>query len=201
MDLTSVIGFIGGLGLIALGYAMDGGSVASLWMVSAMVIVLGGTFGSLCLSVGFNNLRNFPKLMLEVFIKPKSTLGKTIDFLVELSKTAKQNGLLSLERNVSSTDPKNPIDPFLKKGILSVVDGTDPEKINDILQNEIYVYEQNRNVEIAMFDSCAAYAPAFGMIGTIIGLIQMLAAGMEDPSQLTKAIGIAYHNLVRKPFC
>lgn len=192
MDLTSVIGLIGGLGLVALGYAIDGGNVASLWMLSAMIIVLGGTFGSLCLSVGFNNLRNFPKLFIEVFIKPKSTLGKTIEYLVELSQTAKQNGLLSLEKSVSSNDPKKQIDPFLKKGILSVVDGIDPEKINDILQNEIYVYEQNRNVEISMFDSCAAYAPAFGMIGTIIGLIQMLAAGMEDPSQLTKAIGVAF---------
>ena len=73
-----------------------------------------------------------------------------------------------------------------------VVDGTDSEKINEILQNDIYVYEQSRGIDISMFESMGSYAPAFGMIGTIVGLIQLLSAGMDDPAALTKAIGVAF---------
>ena len=72
------------------------------------------------------------------------------------------------------------------------VDGTDAEKIQEILNNDIYIYEQRRLSDIAMFEVAAQYAPGFGMIGTIVGLIQMLSAGMDDPNQLTKAIGVAF---------
>ncbi len=192
MDFSSIIGIFAGIGFVLFGYGMDGGNVRGLFMLSAFVIVAGGVFGSLFLCYGFDHLKFFPKLLLEVYIKPKSTINETIDFLVSLSQTAKQNGLLSLEKAIINADVKKQIDPFLKKGILSVVDGTDPEKINDLLQNEIYVYEQSKSVDIAMFDSCAAFAPAFGMIGTIVGLIQMLSAGMSNPDQLTTAIGVAF---------
>jgi chemotaxis protein MotA len=73
-----------------------------------------------------------------------------------------------------------------------VVDGTDHDKISEILQNDIYIYEQERNQSLQMFDSFAAFCPAFGMVGTIVGLIQVLSAGMDDPNALTKAIGIAF---------
>ncbi|NCA93219.1 hypothetical protein EOM82_08300 [bacterium] len=192
MDFSSIIGIIAGIGFVLVGYGMNSGNVMGLLMANAFVIVIGGTLGAVFLSYGMNNLKNFPKLFLEVFKSPKSTINETIDYLVSLSQTAKQNGLLSLEKNIMATDSKKKVDPFLKRGILSVVDGTDPEKINELLQNEIYVYEQKKSVDIAMFDSCASFAPAFGMIGTIVGLIQMLSAGMSDPDALTSAIGVAF---------
>lgn len=192
MDIVSIIGFAVAIGSIAFGYTMDGGQLQALWMVSAFIITVGGTVGAVLLSSGLNQVKQLPKLMLEVFIKPKSTVGKTIEQLVLMSKTARQNGLLSLEKAVSEGDGKTKIDPFLKRGILMVVDGTDPEKINDILQNDIYVYEQNKGINIGMFDAMGTFAPAFGMIGTIVGLIQLLSAGMDDPAALTKAIGVAF---------
>lgn len=192
MDFASIIGIIAGIGLVLLGYSMSGGIIGALWIPSAAVIVLGGCFGSLLVSYNFNYLKKLPKLLLEVYIKPKSTINQTIEYLISLSQTAKQNGLLSLEKIVYESEEKKKIDPFLKRGVLSVVDGTDPEKINEIMQNEIYVYEQDRNVLISMFDSLSAFAPAFGMAGTIIGMIQMLTAGIDDPNQLTKAIGVAF---------
>lgn len=192
MDIISIVGFVVAFGSIAFGYTMDKGDLRALWMVSAFVITVGGSIGAVLLSSGFSQVKQLPKMMLEVFIKPKSTINKTIEQLVFLSKTARQNGLLSLEKAVSEGDGKNKIDPFLKRGILMVVDGTDPEKINDILQNDIYVYEQNKGINISMFESMGAFAPAFGMIGTIVGLIQLLSAGLDDPAALTKAIGVAF---------
>ncbi len=192
MDIVSIIGFLVGAGSIVFGYILGGGNIRALWMVSAFIITVGGSIGAVLLAYGFSQVKQFPKLMLEVFIKPKSTVNKTIEYLISLSKMARQNGLLSLEKAVMEDDAKNKTDPFLKRGILMVVDGTDPEKINDILQNDIYVYEQSVGINISMFESMGAYAPAFGMIGTIVGLIQLLAAGMDDPSSLTKAIGVAF---------
>ena len=192
MDIISVIGFVVAFGSIAFGYAMDGGSLRALWMISAFIITVGGSIGAVLLGYGINQVIRFPKLMLEVFISPKSTVGNTIEYLVALSKMARQSGLLSLEKAVTEDDGTKKNDPFLKRGILMVVDGTDPEKINDILQNDIYVYEQSRGIDISMFESMGAYAPAFGMIGTIVGLIQLLSAGMADPAALTKAIGVAF---------
>ncbi len=193
MDIASIVGLIIAAGSIAVGYVMDTGnwgSLRALWMLSAFVITIGGSIGAVLVAYGFGQVSQFPRLIIEVFRSPKSTISKTIDQLVALSKTARQNGLLSLEKAVMEDEKK--IDPFLKRGILMIVDGTDPEKINDILQNDIYVYEQSKSINISMFETLGAFAPAFGMIGTIVGLIQLLSAGMDDPSALTKAIGVAF---------
>ncbi len=192
MDIVSIVGFVVAIGSIALGYVMGDGQLRALWMLSAFVITVGGSFGAVLLAYGINQVMQFPKLLMEVFISPKSTVSKTIEYVVSLSKTARQSGLLSLEKAMTDDDAKNKVDPFLKRGVLMVVDGTDPDKINDILQNDIYVYEQRKGLDISMFESMGSYAPAFGMIGTIVGLIQLLSAGMDDPSALTKAIGVAF---------
>jgi len=193
MDIASIIGIIASFGFVLYGYAMEGGNVAGLMMLSAMVITCGGTLGAVMLSFGFENLKNFPKLVFEAFRRPKSRINQTIDFLISLSRTAKQNGLLSLEKSIIDAEgQKGGVDPYVKKGILLAVDGTDPEKIEEILSNDIYIYEQRRLSDIAMFEVAAQYAPAFGMIGTIVGLIQMLSMGMDDPNTLTKAIGVAF---------
>ena len=188
MDLFSIIGFIAGAGFVLFGFTMDGGSIASLGKASSALIVFGGSFGALCLSYGVKQIKNLPKLIIEVFKAPKSTVNETVEYLVKLSQTAKENGLLSLEKAVSEGN----VDPFIKRGILSVVDGTDPEKISEMMQNDIYVYEQDKLLSISMFDSIGGYGPAFGMIGTIIGMIQLLSSESSDPSELTKAIGVAF---------
>ncbi|MHC1695498.1 MAG: motility protein A [Eubacteriales bacterium] len=192
MDFTSIIGLVLGLGFIAYGYYIDGGDIAALYLTSAIFITLGGTIGAIVMSYSFKQLKKLPGLFLESIISPKSNLRKTIDYLVSLSENARKDGLLSLENIINDEKAKTKIDPFLKRGILMVVDGTDPEEISDTLQNFIYVYEQDKTLSISMIEGAAGYAPAFGMVGTIIGLIQVLAADMSSPEQLTKAIGVAF---------
>lgn len=194
MDISSIIGIIAGFGFVFYGYAMDGGSITGIIMLSAIVITVGGTFGAVMLSFSFDNLKHFPLLFFEAFKKPKSKINVTIDLLISLSRTAKQSGLLSLEKSINDANAsiKDGVDPFLRKGILMAVDGTDPEKIQEILGNDIYIYEQRRLANISMFEVASQFAPAFGMIGTIVGLIQMLSLGIDDPNVLTKAIGVAF---------
>ena len=141
-----------------IGYTMDGGVISSLWMPSAVVITVGGSVGAVILAYDLKTLKKMPKLLLELFISPKSKINDTIEYLITLSQTAKQNGLFSLEKAGMSEDPKKKIDPFLKRGILNVVDGTDTEKISELMQNEIDVYEQNKLQAISMFDTSAALA-------------------------------------------
>lgn len=192
MDISTILGFVFGFGSIYIGYTMDGGDIGALMMLSAIIIVLGGSVGGLFMSYGLRNVLKLPKLMAEAFVLPKSTVNGTIEYLVLLATKARQGGLLSLEKEINTEDPKKPVDPFIKRGILMVVDGTDSDKIRDILQNDIYIYETERSVNISMFDTLGGYAPAFGMIGTVIGLIMMLSAGMGNPDELTKAIGVAF---------
>lgn len=188
MDLLSIIGLIAGVGFVLYGYTMEGGSLASLGMLSSCFIVFGGSFGALFLSYGIKQVKTLPKLCLDIFKAPKSTVNETIEFLIKLSQTAKENGLLSLEKAVSDGN----VDPFIKRGILSVVDGTDPEKIRDMMQSDIYVYEQDRILCISMLDALGGYGPAFGMVGTIVGMIHTLSVGSSDAAQLTQAISIAF---------
>ena len=192
MDISTLLGLIFGFGFVYLGYAMDGGTLGPLLMLSAIVIVLGGSIGGLFMSYSLSDIMKLPKLFVESFILPKSTVGGTIEYLILLATKARQGGLLSLEKEINAEDPKKPVDPFIKRGVLMVVDGTDSDRIRAILENDIYIYETTKTTGISMFDALGGYAPTFGMVGTIIGLIMMLNAGMGNPDELTKAIGVAF---------
>jgi chemotaxis protein MotA len=189
IDFISVIGLFLGVFFLILGYSMDGGSITLLWLLSAVFIVFGGSLGATLLSYGFEQVKMLPKLMLDIFIAPKSNIKKTVDYIIELSDKARKDGLLSLEKAIQ--EGKNDADPFLKKGILMVIDGTDPDEIRDVLESEISITEKKKLAAIGMFDSMAAYAPACGMIGTLMGLI-LLLQDMSSVEQLTKSIAVAF---------
>ena len=190
MDIVSLIGIIVGLGGILASFMYDGGNPAKLINVSAIMIAIFGPYGALCVGYGINQVKHFPKLLGEVFKKPKSSVSKTLETLVELSETARKDGLLSLEKVVESEENKK-MDPFLKRGILMVTDATDPQEITDALENEIYIFEQTRNQEITMFDTLAGFGPAFGMVGTLMGLVRVLGS-MSSQETMVKGISTAF---------
>lgn len=191
VDFTSIIGVIAGIALVLIGFAMDGGSLRVLMLLSAAVIVFGGSLGATLFSYGFEQVKMFPRLVIDLFIIPKSNINSTIEYLINLSDKARKDGLLSLEKELQESQGKKEPDPFLKKAVLMIIDGTDPDEIRDILENEINIYEKKRLAAISMFDSLSAFAPAFGMVGTIMGLI-MLLQDMSSPEQLTKSIAVAF---------
>ena len=84
------------------------------------------------------------------------------------------------------------MDPFIKRGVLMVVDGTDAHKISEILENDIYIYETSQSATVSMLESLGGFTPAFGMIATIMGLIMCLSAGTGSPDDMTRAIGAAF---------
>jgi len=189
MDITTIIGLVLGFGGIITGYLMDHGILSALWLTSAFITVMGGSFGALFISYPLSQILKLPKLLAELIIAPKSTVNGTIEYLILLATKARQGGLLSLEKEINSTEK---VDPFIKRGILMVVDGTDSHKISEILENDIYIYETSRGASVSMLEALGGFTPAFGMIATIMGLIMVLSAGAENPDEMTHAIGVAF---------
>jgi chemotaxis protein MotA len=189
MEISTIIGIVVGFGGILTGYLMDHGVLSALWMLSAFITVVGGSFGALFVSYPLSQVLKLPKLFLDLFIVPKSSIGSTIEYLILLATKARQGGLLSLEKEINSTDK---VDPFIKRGVLMVVDGTDAHKISEILENDIYIYETSRGASVGMLEALGGFTPAFGMIATIVGLIMCLTAGSESPDEMTRAIGGAF---------
>ncbi|MDD2221012.1 MAG: MotA/TolQ/ExbB proton channel family protein [Clostridia bacterium] len=191
MDLASFIGIIMGIGCLCLGYTLDGGSLGALWLFSAALIVFGGALGSVAISFGVKELATMPKNIINTFIPPKSTISKTVDYIVTLSEVARKEGLLSIEKIIDDNNAKEKPDPLLQQGMMMVIDGVDLEQTREMMETQIYVYEEQAKNEIAPFEAYAGYAPTYGMIGTIMGLIKVLS-NLDSPEEMTASIAVAF---------
>lgn len=180
------IGVIGGLsitmGLILLSII---GDLKSFIDFNSVLVTIGGSFGSTLVAVGFERMKNLPKYLMAVFKTRKFDKANTIKLLVDLSNKARREGLLALEDSIEGLE-----DPFVKRGLQLVVDGVEPESVQNILNLDIDAM-QNRHADGKMiFDVWAGFAPSFGMLGTIMGLVQMLKR-LDDPSTIGPAMALA----------
>lgn len=201
MDLTTVVGFGAGAFCIVVSIMMVG-SLGSFWDIPSVFIVLGGTIASTLISYRGKALKNLKTIYSKAFKKADLDLNKDIETIISISNVARREGLLALEDMLEQVD-----NPFLKKGIMLIVDGTDTELIKNILETEVYFIQSRHSEGQAMINSMAAYAPAYGMIGTLIGLIIMLE-NLSDPDALgpgmaaaliTTFYGVVLANLVFTP--
>ena len=188
MDLASIIGFVVCLGMIIFGIVTgDEGFAAITHFLHgpSFIITVGGTVACV---LAMNSVQDFIsglKSFLLVFKVPALETPQIIKKIIDLSNIARKEGLLSLEEAAADLD-----DEFLKKGILLIVDGTDPELVRDILETELSCIEDRHKKRIEFWMNVAAMGPAWGMIGTLIGLVDMLYH-MDDPSTLGPAMAVA----------
>jgi len=194
--------FIGTL-VIIIGMALDNGKLnwrglALFWDLPSIFITVGGSFFTILICYPFETVKGLHKALRKAFAANGFSRREIIDRFVELSKKARKEGLLSLEDEVSSID-----DEFLKNGIQMVVDGIEPETIREILELGISAMQKRHSEYINLLKSWAGYSPAYGMIGTLIGLTQMLA-NLNDPSSLgpgmSKAIITSFYGSVMANF-
>lgn len=184
MDIATLIGLVAGTGLLLwailskthLGAFMDAGSVA---------IVFGGAFAAAMVSFPIKNLLGIARVVKNCFFAKFFDPNELIADMVKYAEVARRDGILALE-NVTS-DIK---DPFLVSGIQMAVDGQDPELIETIMMNDLETVEGRHAEGKALFANIGKYAPAFGMIGTLIGLVIMLG-NMNDPSSIGPAMAVA----------
>ena len=186
MDLTTIIGILLSLTLLGFGIATGGGSVLSYVNVASFFIVLGGTFGAVLASHSFERLRNILLVTRMAFRRHESDPAKTILTLLSFSEKARREGLLALEDDIEETS-----DSFLRMGIQLVVDGTEPEVVKSIMRAELEATNSRHEGHIQVFEDLATLAPAFGLIGTLIGLIVMMSNLGGDPSAIGQGMAAA----------
>jgi chemotaxis protein MotA len=151
----------------------------------SVYITFGGSIMAMLVNYPFVTFKESARALKHLFFaKPLDTEG-AIEEIVGLAKKARREGLLALEDEIQHSD-----DAFLKKGIQLIVDGTDPELVRNILEIELSFMEERHKSIKSFFDSWAALAPGFGMIGTVIGLIQMLAT-LDDVTTIGPKMGVA----------
>jgi chemotaxis protein MotA len=182
MDRTSFIGLTVGWGLVIWAIASQPGAPFFL-DVSSLLIVLGGTAGSTLMNIPFEKLRHLNATFLKFLFHREHKVEDTIRDLVTFAERTRREGILVLEQSLARVD-----DDFLRDGLRLAVDGTEPEMIRAILEIELTAMEERHQDAAYMWTQVGGYAPAFGMIGTLIGLIQMLQT-LDDPSRI--GVGMA----------
>lgn len=182
MDIASLVGFLLGIGIITAAIA-TGGDLMLFVNVPSLLIVLGGTFGVSLMRVSLSDfLRSFA-ILGKAFMNKKEKPDGLIEEAVHLADVARKNGLLALEGEEISH-------PFLQKGINLCVDGHDPEFVKRMLQQDIDQMVSRNEAGQDMWKGVGDLAPAMGMIGTLVGLVQMLA-NMSDPASIGPAMAVA----------
>lgn len=184
MDLASWIGFLLCL-LFTVGGILLSGSLLDYYDLSSIYITIGGSIGATILSAPIEHILNVPRVIRIAFSDSRSDAIYYINKMLELSHIARKEGLLALENKVEDLD-----DGFFKKGILLAVDGMESQIIRDILGAEIDALEQRHKEGRGILDTAAALFPAFGMIGTLIGLINMLKV-LETPETIGPQMSVA----------
>lgn len=186
MDILSIIGVIVALGAILGGNILEGGHTSSLMQLTAFVIVIGGTLGAILLQVQMRVFIRAMRMGLWVIIPPKFGSEEAVQRIVEWSNTARKEGLLGLEVIVEAEK-----DPFSRKGLQLLVDGSEPEVIRNILEVEVDVKEHHDTLAAKVYEGMGGYSPTIGIIGAVMGLIHVMN-NLADPSKLGPGIAVAF---------
>lgn len=184
MDVLTVLGIVLGLALVVGAIAMDG-SVASFLHLPSFMITVGGSFAALLVNFQIPQIKMVFQVTKNAFFEDVDDIGELIQLFVRLGQKARREGLLSLEDDLQDLD-----DPFLVNGMQLMIDGLEPETIRDIMETELDAIAARHKLGQDVFRTWGSLAPAFGMIGTLIGLIQMLA-NIDDPSNIGPGMAVA----------
>jgi chemotaxis protein MotA len=185
MDIASLIGLLIALVMMAASVVLSGGSFASFWDTAAVLMVFGGTLGAMMICFSLRNVMNFPRVVRKVFFNRPINQRELVDQMVKLSEIARKEGLLALEGRLEAIQ-----NPFIKLGVQMAVDGTRPEVIEDVMKNDIDCVLLRHRDGKSMIDQIGRFGPAFGLIGTLLGLIIMLG-NMSDPATIGSGMAVA----------
>ena len=185
MDLSSLIGFLLAFGLIIGSMLMGSAPMSAFIDIPSMMVVIGGAIAAAMMCFPLKAMIGTPNVMLKVFLSKADDIPALIEQIVSLAETARRDGLLALEGRMEEVT-----NPFIKLGIQMAVDGTRPEVIEDILRTDIDAVAGRHRDGKAVMDQLGRFAPAYGMTGTLMGLIMMLS-DMSDPSGIGKGMAVA----------
>jgi chemotaxis protein MotA len=202
-DTSTIIGMAIGFGGLIVGFLLEGGKPISLVGVSAFIIIVAGTMGACVTSFSLKEVLGIPRLIAKSMQAVKGPSPKLVQTLLEFAEKARRDGILSLEDALEELE-----DEMLKKGLRLVVDGTESETLVEVLENDLAVYDARLREEAALFEAAGGFSPTMGIIGTVMGLVLVLANLGGDSKELGHSIatafiatlyGIAFANLIWLP--
>lgn len=185
LDSGVVIGVVLSATLITGAILLGSGSSLNFLNVPSALIVFGGTIGATLIHFGTRDIAYAVHAARQVMTEAENTAPDRIRFIVDLAHAVKSQGLLVLERESSGTN-----DPFLRLALELTVDGHSPDEVRRILETEMHIANSRESRAVQVFETAGGYAPALGLIGTVIGLIQMLSS-LQDPATVGPAMAVA----------
>ena len=186
MDIATIIGIVLALGSILGGQILEGGHPGSIMQLTAFIIVMGGTIGAICVQNPLSVvLKGFSLLKLGIMDSKHDNKG-TITTIIDLANVSRKQGLLALEGKL-----KDIHDPFFRKGVQLIVDGTDPKAVHEILEIDVEFQEEEGIKAAKVWEAAGGYAPTVGIIGAVLGLIHVME-NLADPSKLGGGIAVAF---------
>jgi chemotaxis protein MotA len=186
MKMTGLIGVVVGGLSIALGATLEGSNVMAVINIPALFIVLGGTLGACIGGTSFEAVKAIPMLYKKAFMPDELDLPGRVQELVGYAEKARRDGLLALDEQLSNVE-----DPYTRKGLQLVVDGTDPELVAEVLEAENDAMRKRHAMCVQPFDKAGGYAPTMGIIGTVFGLVHVLT-NLSQPETLGPMISAAF---------
>lgn len=184
MDIATVLGVISAFGLVIIAIFMGGG-IQLFINIPSLMIVVGGTLGATMINYPLKDVFGVLNVVKKALFTRNIPVDQLIKRFIKFANKSRKEGILSLEGEI-----KNVTDEFLKKGIQLSIDGLEPQEISNVLETEVDFIRTRHQMGAEIFSTMGAFAPALGMIGTLIGLVQMLQT-MEDPSSIGPAMAVA----------
>ena len=186
MDIATILGIVLALGSIAGGQALEGGHIGSILQLTAFIIVIGGTIGACCVQNPLPVLVKAVGALSLALAGPHQDNKGTIKLILDLANVSRKQGLLALEGKLKEIK-----DPFMRKGVQLIVDGTDPKAVHEILEIEVEHHEEQGILAAKVWEAAGGYAPTIGILGAVLGLIHVME-NLADPSKLGSGIAVAF---------
>jgi len=180
MDLATLVGLVMAVGAIGSAFVLEGGNPDAIFLTAPLLIVVGGTLGATTITTSVRTVIQVPTFMRLAFFGRPHDANETIDRIVGLAEKARRDGILGLERILKSIG-----NPFFRKAVQLVIDGTEVTLLREILETEIAYIEERHRKGIAFFRKAGGFAPTMGILGTVLGLIHALS----DTSDAAKMAG------------
>jgi chemotaxis protein MotA len=185
-DLATILGLVIGIGGILTGLLMEGGKVQDVAQISAGLIVMGGTLGAVLVTNPLSVVIRAAKQASCLFIDRVEPVTTTIDELIDFATVARKQGIVALEQQANSI-----ADAFLRKALNLAIDGVDMDQIRGMMELEITVMEQNMEAEAKVFEAAGGYSPTIGIIGAVLGLIQVMK-NLANIDEVGRGIAVAF---------
>ncbi len=186
MDKSSFIGILVGIGGIVAGLLLEGGKLSQVLQPTAAIIVFGGTLGAVLLQYPLSVVGSASLRLVQVFFEHKREPQQIVQQLITFADKARRNGMVSLDADLPQLE-----DAFMKKSLMLAVDGTEPQELRKMMQLEIDNQSEYEDNIPKVFESAGGFAPTIGIIGAVLGLIQVMQH-LDNINEVGKGIAVAF---------